>query len=222
MSNVIPFKAPDQKQLATIATGFSQMAKNPQTFGDGKPILKMDKHSGDWFFGPENIEVEAGAEWAVNIATWQHGWRAWSEFGVGTPEILGEILVGLNDPLPAASTLPDVGQPYKKAFSVELTCISGEDEGITVVYSPTSQGGEDFFGKLGVQIGKQVDAGSKAIVPIIVLEHSTYISKKYGPQTKPEFLINGWTEFGKKAVQKAKPKASRARKAEPQKRTRRK
>ena len=207
---VAMFKGPDAKALQAIANSFVAAAESPQTYSDGRPILRMSR-DGVFMFGVDNTEVEEGAQLCVNIQSWQKGFRAWSEFGVGQPTILGEILVKFNEPLPGKGALEDVGQPWQPCFSVDMTIISGEDAGIEVNYSPTSGGGIDFGNKLAVAIGKRAAEGKTDLNPVITLATSGYTSKRYGPQVKPEFVVVGWNKIGTVEVKKTKPKASKAR-----------
>lgn len=166
-------------------------------------FLKMDKSNGDWLFGQEETVVEPDSLWAVNPLSLKHGWVAWDTNGGGAP--VQEIMVSaLNRPLPAQDSLPPLGMGtpdkksgraeqlvYQRQNSVELTCVSGEDEGTTVEYKQSSVGAMKLFGGLINAIYDQAGK-SEEIIAIGALTFDKYKHKQYGWIHNPVFNIVEW------------------------------
>jgi hypothetical protein len=166
-------------------------------------FLKMDKSNGDWLFGQEETVVEPDSLWAVNPLSLKHGWVAWDTNGGGAP--VQEIMVSaLNRPLPDQGSLPVLGMGtpdkktgraeqlvYQRQNSVELTCVSGEDEGTTVEYKQSSVGAMKLFGGLINAIYDQAGK-SDEIIAIGQLTFDKYKHKQYGWIHNPMFKIVEW------------------------------
>lgn len=202
-------------EIATRGTGFGlinreDLAKNLNnaamsmpSVGGTNAFLKMDKNNGEWLFGQEETVVEPESLWAVNPLSLKHGWVAWDTNGGGAP--VQEIMVSaLSRPLPAQDTLPalGLGTPDKKSGrqeqlvyqqqrSVELICISGEDEGTQVEYKQSSTGAMKLFGALINSILDQAQKGDE-IVPVGHLTFDKYKHKQYGWIHNPIFKIEEW------------------------------
>ena len=82
--------------------------------------------------------------------------------------------------------------PWKPATSVQLKCVSGEDEGEEVIYKPSSVGGANVMQKLLDELEKQLDAGTDEIVPVVELTTDNYQHKQYGKTYVPQFDIVEW------------------------------
>src|SRR6188508_3331842 len=79
--------------------GASLMAGIEQTrativAGGGKPFLRLLR-TGDYVYGQQNVDVQDGSLWAVNLATLERGWVCW-----GDGEMLGQIMVSVQQPQP--------------------------------------------------------------------------------------------------------------------------
>lgn len=192
-----------------------------------KPILRMGT-DGIWVYGQENTEVEEGSRWAVNPLSIRHGFVCWTnkKKGEGKNELLGEVYASMSaEPIDMAS-LPDKGWPWKPATSVELKCVSGDDEGEEVIYKPSSVGGGNAMQDLLDAIEEQLDKGVDAIVPVIELTNDHYQHKQYGKTYVPLFEFVDWMtmdgvadEGGDDAPEVEEPKeepkqATRSRKTE--------
>mgnify|MGYP001546220440 FL=1 len=176
---------------------------------NGSPILRMNR-SGYWTYGPEAIEVEEGSEWAVNSLSLKHGWISWSD---GKPA--GEFMVSMGKPVPPNEDIGHPpGEPWTKQFSVEMKCVSGEDEGEQVVFKGNSIGVADAFGALVPSIVDKMQAGDPAYIPVVTLENESYQHKTYGKIYKPVLAVKRWVtldgdEQGK--IEEEQPKRGRRR-----------
>lgn len=169
-----------------LMSGLQNMGQTIQSSGGGMPFLRLLK-SGRWVYGPENIEPEEDALWAVNIYTLEHGAACWVD-----SECLGEVLVPFNAPAPNRDELPDYGGPWTGCVSVQLQCLNGEDEGLTVLYKGTSKGQQDYFAELIKQLTIQLKRDASQIIPVIALEVTSYNHKTWGETFKPVLKIEGW------------------------------
>ena len=157
------------------------------------PILRLGK-DGYWVYGQGNVEVEEESRWAINPLSIQHGFVCWTDKkpGEGKNELLGEVYAPMSSAPVDMARLPDYGWPWKPATCVQLKCVSGDDEGETVVYKPSSVGGANVMQSLLDAIEEQLDEGTDKIVPIVTLESDHYQHKQYGKTYVPEFNIVDW------------------------------
>ena len=208
-----------------LAKSLNNAAMSMPTVGGDKAFLKMDKKNGDWLFGQDEVVVEKDSLWAVNPTSIKQGWVAWDTEAGGAP--LQEVMVPINRALPPVDSLPPLPMStpdkrgvtyqlqYQEQRSVDLTCVSGEDEGITVEYKQSSTGAMKLFGKLVNALLDQVQKGDE-IVPVGHLAFETYEHKKYGTTFNPLFNITEWRTMEDDSPPVAEPKPA----AEPAPRTR--
>lgn len=196
----------------------------------GIPFLKMDRGDGKFFYGQEETEVEEGSMWAANPLSLRKGYVCWDSNAGGKP--VQEFMVPYSRPLPALSTLPELGMsaPHKKTgkveqltyqpqYSVELVCVSGEDVGVTVEYKQSSGGALKLFNKLTNAILDRAQKGEE-IVPIGVLKNERYKNDTYGGYTyNPLFEIVEWRTIDDASVPGEEAEAPEAEK-EPERATR--
>ncbi len=214
-----------------LAKNLENAAMAMPAAGGNNAYLKMDKNNGDWLFGQEETVVEPDSLWAANPLSLKHGWVAWDTNGGGAP--VQEIMVSaLSRPLPAQDSLPPLGMGtpdkkgnavqlvYQQQRSVELVCVSGEDEGTTVEYKQSSTGAMKLFGALINSILDQAQKGEE-IVPVGQLTFDKYKHKQYGWIHNPVFAIKEWrtpddaspVEGGAPADEPAKEEPKRTRAA---------
>ena len=167
--------------LQNVGMGIQSMSVNP--------ILRLLRE-GIFVYGQENIEVEEGSDWAVNPYSIEHGYAAW-----GDGELLGEVMVPLNQQPPAPGTLPDHGVQWVQQISMYLQCTTGQDKGITVQYKSTSKGFMAMAKKLCGEIIGQVQDDPDHIVPVVSLEHDHYTHKKYGKIYTPILEVLRWVSL---------------------------
>lgn len=163
------------------------------------PYLRMLR-DGEWVYGQEDIQVEAGSLWAANPMSLQHGWTAWKK-AKGQEKIdnsggpVGEAMVPLSAPLPPKDSLPDhmdVNAPWEYQTSIELICLNGTDKGEQVVYKASSKGAVNAMDSLIKAIGAQLDADETKPVPVIKFGNDTYNHKEYGKTYVPVLEVVDW------------------------------
>jgi hypothetical protein len=158
--------------------------------GSGMAILKMDK-TGHWVFGADQTEVEETSTWAVNPFSFVHGYIAW-----GDGEVLAEKMVPVADPLPEVDAAPpNAKRGWELQVGMSLKCMSGEDNGLEVVYNVTSVGGKRAVQKLALDIAAQVEQDQSKPVPVVRLKKEHYTHKSYGRIFTPVFDITAWVSL---------------------------
>lgn len=154
----------------------------------GTPFLKLSADDGAWLYGREEIEVEAGSLWAVNPMSMKKGYKAWPKNG-GKP--LHEDVRSIFGPLPLITEMPDVGVDYSEACSMDLRCISGEDDGVQITWNSNAQGAVERFHDLVGEIMDQLGKNPHFLVPVIQLLQDSYdhTNRAYGKIYKPIFKV---------------------------------
>lgn len=163
----------------------------------GDPYLRL-LTSGEWVYGQEDAEVEAGSAWAINPMSITHGWVAWQRGAdadnSGGP--VGEVMVPATLPLPSQSELPKIdhapGASWAQQFAFSLVCLTGEDRGEQVLYKTASVGGVSAVDTILNAIATQLDDDPENPVPVVTLEVDEYKHKKYGKTFTPIFAVQTW------------------------------
>jgi len=163
--------------VSELKAGF-QIARSEKPSVGGMTLLRLV--DGEWVFGPENTVVEEGSTWAINPASFQHGFVSWLD-----GSLVGEEMVAIHLPRPAFASLPNTGAKWQEQVSFVLACIDGEDKGTQVLYKTSSLGGRRAFGEIAQAILNQMEKDESNIVPIVILETSSYRHKKYGKVHEP-------------------------------------
>jgi len=184
----------------------------------GEQYLKMTKF-GEFVFGAEDLEVEEGAQWAVNPTQFTHGWICWGTKEHGTDgEMLGEVMVSASGPIPEEANLPEAKGKWTKQVGVQLLCLSGDDQDVQCVFKANSLGGKKAYTALVSAVVGEVNGGSEFICPVIELVSTHYVHKKYGKIFTPEFKILDWismsglAEAGADDDEEDEPEPKRTRK----------
>lgn len=174
----------------------------------GNPFLRMLK-DGAWVYGQEDIDVETGSLWAANPLSIEHGWVAWRRGekvdNSGGP--LGEVMVPQHLPLPAKTSLNDVGAdaPWEYQMSIEFRCLNGTDKGEQVLYKAASVGASKAMDDLIKAISAQLDKDETHPVPVVKFDSSTYDHKTYGKTYEPIIEVFDWIELSADAPEVADP-----------------
>lgn len=184
--------------LGSLKQGLQNVQSHIHTAG-GDPILRMGR-DGVWIYGADNVEVEAGSEWAVNPMSLQHGYICWKNIPQGSkdkPELLGEEVRSMFQPLPDKNSLPDygAGNSWAEEIMVDLRCVSGEDEGEQTLYKPSSTGGLRAMKEVIGEIMTAIDKHPETPVPVVVLENDSYQHKQYGKTYVPVLRIVRWVSM---------------------------
>jgi hypothetical protein len=184
---------------AQLEAGIGQSRATTVLAGGSKPFLRMGK-DGVWVYGPEPIEVEEGSLWQVNVITAAHGWCCWKDAG-DKNTLAGEIMISMAQPKPPRPE-PIGDTEYAEQRSFELRCVSGEDEGMEVLYKTSSLGGMKAVDKLLAEIQKAIAAsrtrapGSPAYVfPVLALDQDSYPHPKYGKTYIPILDVVAWADI---------------------------
>lgn len=179
--------------VAALSTALRTLEKDVGPVGF--VILKMDKQA-KWVYGANQTEVEAETLWAVNPASFVHGYIAW-----GDAVVLGEVMVPLTEPLPVT---PDAPAGAEKGWQIQvgmgLKCISGPDKDMEVRFTITSVGGKKAVQQLGVAIAQQIEADQTKPVPVVKLKTDSYKHKMWGKIFTPVFDIVEWVGMDGKST----------------------
>lgn len=172
-----------------LLAGLKQTASQVQS-SDGVPLLRLLK-SGWYVYGPENIEMQEDSKWALNPYSIHHGFCCWVD-----SELVGEVMVPFTEPLPAKRDLPEYGEPWGQQYAMILRCMSGEDEGIQVLYKGSSLGLRNAIRELiNEQLIPQITKDPEHCVPIIVFDTTDYQHKKHGQIFTPVLKVVGWASI---------------------------
>lgn len=206
--------------LGNLKQGLQNVQSGIRVAG-GEPILRMGR-DGIWIYGADNVEVEDGSTWAINPMSLTHGFICWKVIPEGSkekPELLGEETRSMFQPLPNKDSLPDYGHPWAEVLSVQLKCVSGEDEGEQVLYKTSSTGGLRAMKELIGSIMEAIDKHPETPVPVVQLKSDSYPHKQYGKTYFPVIAIENWVSMDGVAEEAAP--AAEEKKPEPEAATRR-
>lgn len=155
-----------------LMRGVEDVRAGLSTSDGGKPLLRL-VGEGDWVFGQTNEEVQQGSHWAVNMLTLQRGWCCWSD-----GKLLGQVMDSIQVPRPPCPP-PINGKSFDEQYSMELTCISGDDAGQPVLYKNNSRGFKIAFADLMSKVRARYASEKVSYWPIVELKQSNYWHKKY-------------------------------------------
>ena len=158
------------------------------------PYLRFGR-DGVWVYGAENIEVEQGSKWAINILSLQHGFVSWTDYPENdkrSNEVVAEVMVPMTSALPDRDKLPPSEWPYSQQVAFQMKCVDGEDAGEQAIYKTTSVGGTNNVSKIIAAIMAQLDVDGEHCVPLVVLGQDSYQHKKWGKTYTPVMDIKGW------------------------------
>jgi len=207
-------------------------SENPYRSSD--PYLTFKRGAWTYWADGDHVPVEEGSQWVMHAGSIQRGFICWGPMGSG--KLLGELMVPLGQDAIVEGALPtheyacpetrdkagnvvDPGgrriMPWSPQRAAIFKCISGDDSGHQVMFKTNSAGGVNAFNDFVSKISEHYFTNSDQPHPIVTLGSSTYESKEYGTQYKPEFNIVGWTDLTAEMpepVAEAKPKKSAAKK----------
>jgi hypothetical protein len=170
-----------------LMKGISETRSTMTQNEGGKMLLRLTK-AGQWIYGQENIAVEPDSHWAVNLASLCRGWVCW-----GDGELLGQIMASVQvERLPQPAPIDNYS--FVEQFSLELTCISGEDDGQLVLYKNNSDGFKQAFEKLIANVQQQWAADPVYYWPVITMKEESYMNKRYGQIFKPLLPVVAWCD----------------------------
>jgi hypothetical protein len=188
--------------LGALRTGLQNVrTKMPEVASS--PYLRLLK-DGDWVFGQEDNAIAKGTEAVINPLSIKHGYSCWTnrQPGQGKNENLGEIMVGLNAPLPAIHELPQHSDPvtgnvcqWKDQMSVDVKFLTGKHKGAQVLYKVSSVGGLNACKGVLDAILARLDEDTAFVCPIITLDSDHYKHATYGKTYVPKIEVIGWMDL---------------------------
>ena len=178
--------------VKSLMNGIADSRAGSTTGYSGKPLLRLMK-SGEWVFGQENIEVQEGSRWCVNVMSLEHGWTCWVDNG-SKNKLAGEVMAPVNVPRPPKPPPVD-GTDYKEQRNMELKCLDGEDAGTEVIYKASSYGGLKAISKLMDEIYRQLARDPHHPCPVLELRSDSYPHCKWGQVVEPILAVVGWADM---------------------------
>jgi hypothetical protein len=162
---------------------------------------KFNGNSGEFTYGAQAEEVDAGERLAADVAGARRGWICWVE-----SEVQEEIMVPLvNGPPPAEHTLTDHG-PYKKyddgtqdgwsaQFSINFRLLGETHDGAEITYKTSTKSAMRPLGDLIKQYGREYK-NHPGQIPIVEFSKGDYMpkEKKHGKKYFPTFKIVDWID----------------------------
>jgi len=224
-------KAAGLGALGALRTGLQNVRTRLPEIGSS-PYLRLLK-DGDWVFGQEDNAVAKGTEAIINPLSIRHGYSCWTnrQPGQGKNEQLGEIMVGLAQPLQAVHELPQHSDPttgtacpWKDQISLESKFIAGKHKGTQVMWKVSSVGGLNAARQVLDAILSKLDEGTEYVCPIVSLNADSYKHNTYGKTYTPVLDIVGWANLegaeepdeGAEPVARIEQKAAPAPEPEPE------
>lgn len=165
-------------------------AFNPQALAKSRQMMpnSSDKpfltfKDGEWSFGADYAEVEAGSLWAINPSTFQFGLIEWLDSKPGA-----QILLPMGEQFSEADLVlqfdtNDKDHQVAQQCACEMQCLTGADKGVQLLYKPSTKGGVTAITKIVDEVIRQSGTNPDFIVPIVLLESSHYMHKKYRKKT---------------------------------------
>ena len=188
--------------LNALRTGIQNVRTKLPEVG-GSPYLRLLK-DGDWVFGQEDNAVAKGTEAVINPISIKHGYSCWTnrQPGQGKNESLGEIMVGLNQPLQMIHELPQHSDPvtgtpapWKDQMALDLKFVSGKHKGTQVQWKVSSVGGLNAARVILDAVLAKLDEGTAFVCPIVSLDSDFYKHATYGKTYTPKIEVVGWMDL---------------------------
>lgn len=181
----------------------------------GKPFLRLQK-DGTWVYGAEDVEVEDGSTWCINVMSLGHGWSCWVEKGPGQKnELMGEVMASMTEPCPARPA-PIAQTEFQQQRAFDLKCMDGEDTGTEVQYKTASVGGMRAVDGILASVQKALLDHPQFAFPVVKLEQDHYSHTKWGKIYTPIFNIIGWADMQGNLMDDAAPALPRTAAPQPE------
>src|SRR5262249_1969827 len=96
----------------------------------GRPTLLFhSRDGGDYTYGRTKTVIELGSRWAINSLTFEWGWVRFDNDNKPT-----EVLVPIDQPMPARAELPDPGLDWQPQMAVGMKGLDGLDAGVEATF----------------------------------------------------------------------------------------
>lgn len=169
--------------------------------GSSAIYAKFNGNSGEFSYGAQSEEVEAGERMAANVVGARRGWICWKE-----SEVVEEIMVPILEGRPPAEhTLTNHG-PYEKhadgtedgwseQFSIAFRLLGEAHDGVEITYKSSTKSAMRPFGDLLKQFSREYK-NNPGKVPIVEFGKGSYMpkEKKHGKKYFPTFKIVEWID----------------------------
>lgn len=189
--------------LSALRSGLTNVRTKLPEAG-GSPYLRLLK-DGDWVFGQEDNAVAPGTEAIINPLSIKHGYSSWTnrQPKEGKNILKGEIMVGLNQPLPAMHELDkhadeengDRPCPWKDQIAIDVKFVDGKHKGTQVVFKASSVGGLNAARGVLDAILAKLEEDTEFVCPIIKLSSDSYKHNTYGKTYVPVMEVVGWSNL---------------------------
>jgi hypothetical protein len=178
--------------LAALKTALNSVSTAAILGRSGQPMLqfKARETDGTWMYGQRRTVPEEGSQWAVNPASFQHGYICFND----SNKVLDERLVSVGEPKPSLAELPNLGFKWQEEMAVGMKCLTGADAGIEVIFKTTTVGGLQAVAGLIEAVRDRLNSGQHdgKISPIVLLERDAYSHGQYGRTPTPQMRIVDW------------------------------
>lgn len=153
---------------------------------DRVTYLKMDK-TGEWSYGVDADVVDPAEEFLVRPDSFVVGYVAWG-IGKNEGQKMGEVMAPIHVDTPDPGPEPAGSDGWQPQFGVTLVPVNG---GAALSFFSSSGGGRDLINDLTTEVMKRADGDC---VPVVTLDSTFYISKKYGKVFKPLMPVARWAK----------------------------
>jgi hypothetical protein len=190
--------------IAALAAALDAVDLASAASHSGKPMGQFKREgNGTWLYGQRRTEMEDGSRWALNPHSVLRGYISFNDAG----KKVGERVVDVYHPMPDPTQLPDTGFKWQEQWGIDMKCLDGADTGIEVAFRSTTEGGKKAVSGLMNTVHGRMKGGQHngEIVPIVLLEKSSYLHSQYGRIWEPVFTIVGWMLVDGPSPQPAAP-----------------
>jgi len=189
MSNALVSRMGNEAAIAAYTSALYGMGASIGSY-DGRPILRLTE-DGEFVFGENDDFLTEEDVLAVLPTSFQEGWIAFNDKNERAETVDGETAdflfpLGKNmtedqvyDEHPLEAPKRGRAPEYKHQFACEMMVVAGPNKGTAVVYKPTSTGGRRMMAKLAGEIGRKMERGDEACVPVIELWSKSYHNKRW-------------------------------------------
>lgn len=185
-----------------VAQGVNPFAAAAQEMSSSSATYaKFNGNSGEFTYGKNGEEIEAGERMVMNVAGARRGWICWKD-----GEVAEEIMVPIAQGSPPPEhTLTDHG-PYtkhedgsedgwSKQFAIDIRLLGDRHGGAEILYKTTTASAQRPLSDLIAQYAKDYKNHPGAL-PVVEFGKGDYMpkNKKHGKKYFPKFRIVDWID----------------------------
>lgn len=197
MTNAVATRSRTEIAQESAYDPFAQAAN--ELAGSSAVYAKFNGNSGEFSYGSNATEIEAGELLVVDVASARRGWICWKD-----EEVIDEIMTPIVQGPPVSKhDLPDHG-PYTKhddgsqdgwseQFAVDMRPLGDNHDGVQITYKTTTKSALRPLGDLLKDYGRQYK-NYPGCLPIVAFDKGSYMpkEKKHGRKYFPTFKITDW------------------------------